>query len=162
MDEPTDYPYVVIAAVKPVLIDLDGVKDVFGRVVSPNDPNGSVGIYPVDWTPTAYEIGMPFDPSLTAYHYGVDVLIKHSSEEEGSQVHAELSSRVRRALQGSGAIRTALGGLSVAHPGDDLASPSIERVLRWNVTRQTYAAVEINRTMAFLSVTNFDVDTETS
>lgn len=148
-----DFPYVVVYALKPILADVEGVESVFGRELRPTDPNGSVGIFAVDWMPQQYEIGMGRGPTLVTYHYGVELLVKHSDAEEGHQVHSELSSRIRRLLSTSDEVADALGGINIA-------SGFTERVLRWNVTRQAYASSEINREMLFLSGTNFDVDTE--
>jgi hypothetical protein len=148
-----DFPYVVIQALLPILAAVEGVDVALGRELSSADPTFSVGLWALEWTPTGYEIGQEMGPSLTTYHYGFEVLLKHSDAEEGHMLHSELSSRIRRVLSGSDDVRTALGAINIA-------SGFPERVLRWNVTRQAFASSEIGRQMVFLSAGNFDVDTE--
>lgn len=153
IDGPLDYPFVVVTALKPILAALPGVEAVFMRETRQTDPDTSIGFYPLDWMPTEYEIGRWDEPSIGVYHYMVESFIKHGDADEGAQVSAELSTLIRRTLQRSDEVIAALGALNVA-------SGYTERVLKWNVTRQTFAQDETGTTFRFASATLFDVHTE--
>jgi hypothetical protein len=143
-----------------LLEELSGLPDVdvvVARPLRPNDPNFSIGIAAINWTPGEYEMkgrSNP-DPTTTRYTYSVQAFVKHTDQSEGLAFHAYLSKMVRLMLYRSDSLRVRLAGLSETVLG------VTERSQRWGVSQQRYVSNEIDGTWLHLSTTEFFLDTET-
>lgn len=127
---------------------------VLRRALRPTDPDRSVGIYAMDWTPRDSVIGQ-FDPAVATYTYTVQAMVKHANEEEGRHDHAAYAQAVRLMLYRDPALRVRLAGLS------ETDGNVTERSQRWGVRAQRYASNEVDGEFIYLSTTEFWVETET-
>lgn len=147
------FPTNVIDVLHPLMEQLDGIKHVYKRQIEPVDPDSSLGLTYFDWTPEDLELG-GFGPTLSTYRFGAQVMVKHTNEEDGTRLHVELATRVRRAFWQDLSVRAALSAL-VVEDGDWK-----ERVQRWGVTQQRFASDQVDRQFLFLSMLEFFVQTE--
>lgn len=157
----TDFPYNVVELLKTHLVSLDGVTAVVGRPLWPTDANGSLGVVMLTWGPDneSIEMGLgesPAEVTISIYTYVLQFWVKNANEEEGERVHAEVSKRLRRMLYRDNDLRLALRALSFSSDG------STERLKTWAVTGQRFSNNQLtDKTFIFLSVTEFQVQTET-
>lgn len=152
-----DFPANVVTALKEEIaaqIPAPDLTFTTGRPLRPNDPNRSVGIFAVDWTPEQSNIGQ-HDPAVARYLYAISCLIKNADEEAGLKEHTDLSKRIRTMLYRSGTLRARLGALSVTMDG------MTERAQRWGVRQQRFLSNEVQGTFLFLSSIEFWLETET-
>lgn len=131
----------------------DQVLTVVGRALRPVDPNFCVGIYSVDWRPDRYEIGN-VGPSLAHYEYRIDLLVKHTNEEEARELHGNLAKAIRAMLYGDDALRAELGQVREESYGFR------ERVQKWGVRQQRFFTNDISGEFIFLAALEFYVDVE--
>jgi len=138
--------------------DLDPTgKAVFTRPLRPSDPAVSGGVFALDWRPDDYEImGRPNgDPTLATYMLAIQILVKHTDEQEGLALHSETAKAVRSMLYRDAVLRVALTSLTESSLG------VTERALKWGVGQQRYANNELNGTFLFLTTTELSLQTQT-
>jgi hypothetical protein len=150
---PLEFPENVVEELATMLAEVTDVDVVIRRPLRPTDPNGSIGVYAIDWAPTDHAIGQ-FDPAVTRYKFAVQSFVKHGDDEVGVILHSQLAKRVRVMLYRDEELRVRLGSLSTDEDG------VIERLLRWGVQTQRYLSNEVQGTFLYLAVTELWVDTE--
>lgn len=148
------FPMLIVDALAEELAFTIGVGKVLRRPLRPTDPDGSIGVIAADWVPNAMVIGQ-HDPAVGTYLFQIQAFVKHTDEEEGRDAHADFAQRIRLMLYRNAGLRVRLGGL--AHTADGL----IERVQRWGIRQQRYAANEVDGEFLYLSTTEFWTETET-
>lgn len=149
----TDFPANVVAELEVSLDALVDVDHVLKRPLRPTDPNGSIGIYPVTWSPEEYQIGQ-YDPAVTKYLIAIQSLVKHGDEELGIALHSRLAKQVRVMLYRDDELRVRLGALSTEESG------VIERTQRWGVRTQRYLNNELQGSFLYLAITELWIETE--
>lgn len=127
----------------------------FMRPLRPSDPAVCIGTFVIDWEPGEQELGFS-EPMLSTYVWAVQLLVKHGDEQEGLNLHSNLSKQVRSMLYGHGPLRVALTALN-----ENNGEGRLERVGRWGVRTQRYANNEIDGNFVYLSTTDFWLQTET-
>lgn len=143
----------------PDISDLDPTgKAVFTRPLRPSDPAVSAGVFALDWRPDEYEImGRPNgDPTVSTYQIAIQILVKHTDEQEGLSLHSETAKAVRSMLYRDAVLRVALTSLTESSLG------ATERALKWGVGQQRFANNEMNGTFLFLTTTELSLQTETT
>jgi len=151
--EPLDFPENIVDELVTSLEDVTGINVVVKRPLRPTDPNGSAGVYAVDWSPEEYQIGQ-YDPAVTRYLLAIQTFVKHGDDEEGVGLHSRLAKRVRVMLYRDEELRVRLGTLST------LESGVTERTQRWGVRTQRYLSNELQGTFLYLAVTEMFLETE--
>lgn len=127
---------------------------VFKRPLRETDPDGSLGLITLEWVPGDSVIGQ-WDPAVATYLVQVQAFIKHTDEEEGLSVHTEQARRIRAMLYRGQSLRVRLAAVTETH------LHGTERVLKWWVSRQRFAANEIDGQFLYLSTTDLLIQTET-
>lgn len=149
------FPYAPVEIVAPYLTPLPGVEAVVTRPLTPDDPNGSVGISALDWFPVDNEIGAD-EPTICRYMYRIETLVKIAGDREEGQVSSSLLARsIRSMLYRNTDVRIRLGQLREVTDG------RIERVQKWGIQQQRYASNHLSGTFLFVSTTDWWVETET-
>lgn len=131
----------------------------FDRMLSTNDPNLSVGVFPSTWMPNtdSFEMGNPYpqEPTLQQYQVGIHILTKDSDRERGLAVHTSYARLVRMVLYRDNLLRVGLGTLTVT---DSFGTESFRR--GW-ANSHRYLSKELgNNTLAYLSVLDYTLETE--
>ena len=154
----TDFPMNIVDTLRDGLVDaMKGYEEtIVGRPLRPADANQSIGIFPVDWMPRedSYEIG-GYGPTLASYTIRLQLLVKHTDEEEGRAQYAIDTKKLRAILYRDTSLRLRLSQLS------EVAFDSLERVKRTGVRNQRYLNNEIQGTFLFLATTELWTETET-
>lgn len=127
---------------------------VLARPLRPTDPDVSIGVYLVDWTPRDYQIGQN-DPVVGLYEFRVDLLVKHIEEMQGRTLSAKYAKMIRTMLYGDGDLRVALSQTTEEFNG------LVERVQKCGVRVQRFLNNEIKGTFLYLASSEFYVETET-
>lgn len=139
-------------------VDVDAV--VFKRPLRPSDPNYSIGVYAATWVPNAdtYEIGHTptTEATLNNYQIGVQTMIKDGDSERGLNIGTIFARRVRSVLYRDEQLRLALGSLYVQD------SVSRESMRRFGVRSQRFMSNDIEGKFVFVSVLEFEIETEMS
>lgn len=148
-----DFPENIVEELSITLDTLAEVDKVVHRPLRPTDPNGSIGIYAVDWNPQEYQIGQ-YDPAVTRYLVAIQSFVKHGDDQEGVALHARMAKKVRVMLYRDDELRVRLGTLSVTEDG------MTERLQRWGVQTQRYLSNEVQGSFMYLAVTEMWVETE--
>ncbi len=130
--------------------------EVLRRPLRYSDPDRSVGIHPVDWTPD--EQGSSFigqnEPGIARYIFRVMNLVKHTDEEEGRALYVLDAKMIRAILYRDTALRVRLGTLNETILG------TIERFKRIGIRNQRFLNNELSGQFVFLATTELYVDTE--
>lgn len=127
----------------------------FNRMLEGSDPNYSVGVYFTSWAPVDRpEIGGWNEPTIGRYVYGIQTFAKSSTRADGEKTSAVFVKRVRQMLYRDAVLRSQLSILSET---DDT---SIERFLRHGVVATDYSDASIAGGFAFLSQTEFFIESE--
>ena len=140
-------------------LQMKGLDAVLKRPLKPIDPDITIGIFTVDWEPSlpSAEMGgglRTYGPTLGAYQFRIQYLIKHGDEEEGRTLYALGTKNLRSILAGASDLRVRLGEL------DEVSLGLHERVQRFGVRNQKFLNNEIQGTFMYLSSTDFWVETE--
>lgn len=155
----SSFPGNIVSVLKTHLADLDAGPGeqvtLLGRPLRPADPNLSIGVFSIDWRPDGYEIGM-VGPSLSHFEYRIDLLVKHTDEEEGRERHGNLAKAIRAMLYGSETLRAELAQVSEESYG------ITERVQKWGVRQQRFFTNDIRGEFIFLAAIEFYVDVESA
>lgn len=128
------------------------------RPLRPNDPNNSIGIIPVDWTPVPNSVlmgGGPPVPTLQTYNFRIHLLIKHTDEQLGRRAYAEASKKLRVMLYHDPTLQVALGELV------EVESNRTERFMRSGIRNQRFLNNELSGQFIFLSATEYWAETQT-
>lgn len=159
MAEPLEFPQNIVDILKVFLKEQydDEGWSVVDRPLRPADPAKSIGVYAYDWQPTAgsEEIGPLMGPTLATYLIRVQLLVKHSKEEEARAMYTVVAKNMRTMLARDPELRVRLAALSEV----DLSAT--ERVHRWGVRSQRYLNNEIKGTFLYMATTDFFVQTGT-
>lgn len=147
------FPYSIARTLEPYFQQVDGVDAVLRRSLFQKDPNHSVGIAALNWTPGERLIGQ-FEPVMGDYFVNVQVLCKNTNAEEGEQEHAILSKRVLLELYRNTALRTSVMQLR------DSLTPPFERMMDFKVLGQRFAQDQISGEFTFLSGIDITFTTE--
>lgn len=148
-----------LVAIHSQLIDPD--LFVTKRPLRNTDPNQSVGVSAVLWTPDDDSTEMrggpygPSEPTLSTYRIAIQAFIKDMDEIKGLATHSVLSKRVRNMLYRDAQLRIGLASLSTS------MSEVTERAQRWGVATQRYFSNELNGSWLYLSTLEFWLETET-
>lgn len=149
------------AALDPIPDPINGNVQYFKRQLRPEDPQQSVGIFPIDWVPDESSTEMRgtghlgiSEPTLNRYHLGAQGLVKHSDETSGIRVHSVMSTRIRSILYRDSPLRIGLGGLQSTLDG------YTERFKKLGVRSQRFISNEIDGVFTYLSVVEFWIETE--
>ncbi len=148
------FPTVLVDALSDELALTTGAGKVLRRPLRPTDPDRSIGVVAIDWTPNAMVIGQ-HEPAVAVYVLSIQAFVKHADEEEGRDDHADLAQQIRSMLYRNVGLRVRLAGLS------ETADGLTERVQRWGIRQQRYAANEVDGEFLYLSTTEFWIETET-
>lgn len=128
---------------------------VFRRPLRPSDPRVSISTFPTSWEPDMLEMtGSMRPPTLSTYHYALQLLVKHTDEEEGMTLHSLISKLMLAMLYGDTTTKVALTELVEVSLG------ITERTQRYGVQSQRYVNNEIDGIFVFLSTTELWVQTE--
>lgn len=127
---------------------------VFSRPLRPTDPDISMGVYLVDWTPRDYQIGQP-EPVVGTYEIRVDLLVKHLEEITGRDLSGKYAKMIRTMLYGDADLRVALTAITESYNG------RVERVQKCAVRSQKFLNNEVRGTFLYLASSEFYVETET-
>lgn len=159
LEFPANVVKLIVDRIQPA-IDLG--LGVFKRPLRNTDPNQSVGVFPVIWTPDMESLEMrggPFprssEPTLQQYTINIQAFIKDTDEQRGLNVHSILAKRVRTMLYRDATLRVGFASLSSATGG------STEKAKRWGVRTQRYISDEIEGSWLYLSTLEFWLETET-
>lgn len=128
---------------------------VVGRALRPTDPSRTLGIVANTWSQVQPPLIGQYDPSITAYDYELQLLVKHAKEDEGRRVAAQLSKTLRVMLYRDPDLRVGLASLS------ESSMQMTERVTKWSVRRQSFLANEINGQFIFLTTSEIVVEVDT-
>lgn len=126
------------------------------------DPNQTVGVVAMQWTPRedSYELRGPpgvgrSEPTLGRYTVAVQAFVRDADEERGLAVHSVLSKMIRAMLYRDEDLRIDFAALSVQMNG------STERFQRWGVTTQRFMSRELTGAFLYLSTIECFFETET-
>lgn len=147
------FPYNVVDELRPSFLTVEGVTDFLTRPLRPSDPDGAVSAFPADWQPKEMHIGM-HDPSIAHYLYTIQILVKHTDEEEGKRLHAQISKNLRTLMYRDPDLRLRLAQLSETSFGVQ------ERTQKWGIRREDFLANEISGQFLFVSSMELVVDVE--
>lgn len=149
----------VVEIFKQEISDVEGIEIVMGRPLRNTDPTGSIGVFPLDWTPDIESMEMlgprPAEPTLQVYQISIQTFVKNTSQEEGILHHAILSKMVRAMLYRGESLRVRLPQLSESTFG------STERLHQWGVRQQRFITNEIDQSFVFMSAVDTWIKTET-
>lgn len=158
-EEPV-FPNNITALLKMRCQMIDTDLFVVERPLRSSDPEQSIGIVPVQWSPIEDSTEMlgrrSYGPTLNHYTVGIQAFIKDMDEERGLAAHSVLSAKLRAMLYHDDALRVGFATLSVTMNG------STERAQRWGITRQSFVANEITGSFLYLSTLEFWLETETT
>lgn len=151
----TGFPSNVVETVKPQLLKFMPDHVVVARPVRFMDPERTIGIYVVDWTPldSSHEIGRE-EPTLARYLYRVQNMVKAADEEYGKEIFAFDSKSVRVVLYRDTTLAVSLATLT------DEALGTREVLKRWGVGKQRFLNTELQSQFTFVAQTDFWVETE--
>jgi len=141
---------------------LDSDLFVIRRPLRDSDPNESIGVFGVQWTPEedSYEMrGAPSgasEPTLQRYLITVQGFVKDMDEEAGLARHSVLSKMIRSMLYRDEPLRVGLATLSPVQ-----MNGSTESLKRWGVRQVRYFSNELNSVWLYLSNLEFWLETET-
>lgn len=129
------------------------------RPLRSSDPNQSIGIVPVQWSPEEDSAEIRgrsnFGATLSQYTLGIQAFVKDMEEERGLAAHSVLSALIRSMLYRDDVLRVGLSALSVTMNG------STERAQRWGIRTQRYVSNEISGSYLYLSTLEVWLETET-
>lgn len=150
------FPASIVMTVARNLRRLSILSEVLMRPLRPIDPNYCMGVFAFDWTPGqgSYAIGQE-DPQHAIYHLRIQVMVKHTNEEEGLSEHSVLSKTLRAMLYRDPQLRAELTELHESSFG------VIERLQHYTVQAQRFMTNEITQgTYVYLSSmdVNFNVE----
>jgi len=131
--------------------------EIVDRSVRPTDPSRTLGIFPVDWNPVqeSYEISRGnFEPTLGRYTYRIQVLVKHTNEEEGRALYTSDTKIVKAILYRDATLVQRLTSIQETSFG------SIERAKRWGVRHQRFLNNELQGQFIFLATTEVWLEVE--
>lgn len=153
----TTFPYTFVDPIVDALRrNMNSEVLVEPRPLNPFDTN-SVGVYPVTWAPVAdSELIGQVEPTLNNYLIQVANVLIHGDDIEGRRLHGADCRSIRAILYRDDALRVALGGLA------EVLFGSVERVKKYNVTRQDFLASRLNVGFTYLCTTDMIIQTETT
>jgi hypothetical protein len=133
----------------------------FRRPLIPKDPNRSVGIFSVEWSPVenSYEMGRsvsPGEPTLSRYAFRIQSYVKHTDREEAGRISTYDTKVIRTILYRDPALRVRLTALS------EILFDVTERLQRYGVARQRFINNEISGTFIAFTSTELWVETEST
>lgn len=127
------------------------------RTLRPQDPQKSISLRVSNWSPVQGSVEIPsVEPSLNAYNYVIELLVKHADEVKGREMYAEAAKVVRAVLWRDEDLLLRLKSLN-----EDLLGTK-ERFMKLRVTSQEYLGSEVNSAWYFVAVTQFQVETSTT
>lgn len=119
------------------------------------DPERSVGLHVVDWTPDPNSVQMgQAELALNTYLVRIQNLVKHSDEEEGRNLYVLDAKMVRVILYRDTALRVRLGSLNETIMGTQ------ERFKRMGIRNQRFLNNELSGQFVFLATTDVWIETE--
>lgn len=146
----------IVEAMKLITISEIANVSAFPRMLDGTDPTLSVGVFFMAWAPADTPvIGGRDEPVICRYTFGVQTFLKESQREAGEAASAVFVKRVRNVLYRDPVLLAAISIL--ADIDDDGAK---ERFLRRGIATTDYADGAIAGGFAFLSQTEFYIDTE--
>lgn len=130
---------------------------VYKRSLDGTDPNFSIGMFFSSWAPTpqSAQIGQ-IEPGIGRYTFGIQAYLKADNRDAGERWMAVLVKRLRNLVYRDPDLRQQLGSLSEMDP----EVPAIERTLRFGINQVEYADSAISGGFAYLSQTEFFLETE--
>lgn len=147
---------VLVEAMRDITISEIATVSAFPRMLDGTDPTLSVGVFFMSWSPAdTPTIGGWDEPVIGRYTFGIQTFLKESRREEGEAASALFVKRVRNVLYRDPVL---LAALSVLIDVDDDGGK--ERFLRRGIATTDYADGAITGGFAFLSQTEFYIDTE--
>jgi len=108
----TFFPYNALEIIQNLLTDIDGDMTFVQRRILNGDPDQTIGVAPVDWSPLGSEIGRT-GPTLQRYTIYVQSLIVDPDSERGLRMHSYLAKRVREMLARLTTLQVGLRQLNV-------------------------------------------------
>lgn len=131
--------------------------EVIGRPIKLADPNYSLGVYALNWTPQEQtaQIGGGIEPVLSTYNLRIQNLIKNTDEAEGRADFTVAAKSVRAIVARDTTLRDSFPQLQ-----EDLLGVR-ERLLRYGIRNQSFLNNDIRGTFTFLATTDLWVETET-
>lgn len=157
-DEPV-FPGNVVMIIATFIELLDDALNVLMRPLRLADPNFSVGIFPVLWTPTPNSAEMRGREGLSAaslqrYQINIQALVKNENAEQGIAGHSVLSEAIRTMLDDSEDLRLELGGLSATVGGQT------KYLKRWWPVNTRFLSGELKGTQLYLSLNELIIEVE--
>jgi hypothetical protein len=155
--EELPFPYnaalVIYQEIQAGIVDLEFIAL---RPLQQTDPDGSVGVFALDWMPGEHEMVSlgNAEPTTSTYLIGLHIFVKQANQEEGLLKHAILSKMVRAMLYRWSPLRVRLTALTETYLG------MIERTQRYGVRQQRFMSSEVDGSAIFLSTIEFYVETE--
>lgn len=152
----TMFPYnVSVALAEQIVEDLPEVSVVVLRDLMLIDPNRSVGIDVVEWSPKDYEICGSSQPSITSYRYTIRTLVRAIPESLALAENASLAKKLRVMLYRPQGASIRLAPLSSTTFG------VVERFMRMRVEKQTFRSIQPEgNEFIVMSSTQISVETE--
>lgn len=149
------FPASIVLTVARNLRRFSALEMVMLRPLRPIDPNYCAGVFSFDWTPGigSYAIGQE-DPQHAVYHLRIQVMVKHTNEEEGLQEHSVLSKSLRAMVYRDEQLRAELTAL------EETIFGVAERLKHYTVQAQRFMTNELQGTYIYLSSmdVNFNVE----
>lgn len=153
------FPSNAVGLIRDTMQTIDADLFVTGRQLRETDPNESIGVFPVTWTPheDSYEMRggvRGSEPTLQQYVIGIQGCVKDMEETRGLIRHAAMSKIIRTMLYRDPTLAVSLRALSVSAIG------GIERTQRYGIRGARYLSSEIEGEWIYLSTLEFWLDTE--
>jgi hypothetical protein len=138
---------------------IDSDLTVLRRELRLNDPNFSIGVAAVDWSPVPASmefLGTQGTHASTIEQYMISVMafVKVDDEESGLIAHSVLSKSLRTILASDLPLRAQLGGLTSTFNGET------ERMKKWWVQRARYHSNKLQGTNMYLTVNDVMIEVE--
>lgn len=129
-------------------------EGVYLRPLVTADHSEAMGIFATEWKPVDNQIGQ-WDPVLARYTIKVQILIKHTDEEDGRAASSIAAKNIRVMLYRDNDLRVRLTELFETGNG------YTERVQRWGVRGQDFLINEGKGEFMFLASADLWIETET-
>lgn len=158
LETETGFPGNVLGEIELSLQDYMPMFQVIRRPVRQTDPERTIGLFLVDWTPRmdSVLIGPQWEPELATYEYRLQLLIKHTDEIEGRRMFGAASKSLKAILYRDPDLVVRLTTLN------ETVLDVRETVKRFGVRRQRFLNNEIRGSFLYLAATDLWVETEST
>ncbi len=128
---------------------------VFGRDLQATDPDLSIGVVPLQWTPGSQSIGGN-EPDYGRYIFSVTTMLKAPTRIVGERLSGIFVGRVRNALYRHKPLLDALQAVSALDDVTDMR----ERYLKHGLSNIDFADSAVSKGFVFFSQAEFFIESE--